>query len=112
MTSSNTGNGRRACATLVTARSNTGSGFHLVNLYAEPLGNPEPPEKFRQIAPPAPTPPPVVKPRRIPWHEVVIVVVLLAAGAGYFLFYRAGPKGTAVPQKSIAVLPMVNSTGD
>ena len=76
------------------------------------LGNPERPEKFRQIAAPAPTPPPVVKPKRIPWHEVVIVLVLLAVGAGYFLFHRAGPKGTAVPEKSIAVLPLVNSTGD
>src|SRR5438067_3968574 len=76
------------------------------------LGNPERPEKFRQIAAPAPTPPPVVKPKRIPWHEVVIVLVLLAAGAGYFLFQRAGPKGVAIPGKSIAVLPMVNSTGD
>ena len=26
-----------------------GVRLHLVNLYAEPLGNPEPPEKFRQI---------------------------------------------------------------
>src|SRR6266566_2382454 len=58
-----------------------GVRLHLVNLYAEPLGNPEPPEKFRQIAAPAPTPLPVVKPKRIPWHEVVIVLVLLAAGA-------------------------------
>jgi TolB-like protein/Tfp pilus assembly protein PilF len=91
-----------------------GVRLHLVNLYAEPLGNPEPPEKFRQIAEPAPTPmpPPVVKPKRIPWHEVVIVVVLLAAGAGYFLFHRAGSSSAAVPEKSIAVLPMVNSTGD
>src|SRR5256714_8872791 len=89
-----------------------GMRLHLVNLYAEPLGNPEPPEKFRQIAAPAPTPPPLVKPKRIPWHEVVIVLVLLAAGAGYFLFHRAGPKSAAVPEKSIAVLPLVNSTGD
>src|SRR5438552_4892061 len=76
------------------------------------LGNPERPEKFRQIAAPAPTPPPVVKPKRIPWHEVVIVLVRLAVGAGYFLFHRAGPKSTAIPEKSIAVLPLVNSTGD
>src|SRR5205814_10368706 len=34
------------------------------------------------------------------------------AGAGFFLFHRAGPKGTAVPEKSIAVLPLLNSTGD
>src|SRR3954462_8258395 len=85
-----------------------GVRLRLVNLYAEPLGNPEPPEKFKSVAAPAPTPPPVVKPKRIPWHEVVIVLVLLAAGVGYFLFHRAGSKGTAVPEKSIAVLPLVN----
>src|SRR5881394_2372394 len=89
-----------------------GLRLHLVNLYAEPLGNPEPPEKFRQIAALASTPPRVVKPKRIPWHEAVIVLVLLVAGAGYFLFHRGGPKGVAIPEKSIAVLPMVNSTGD
>src|SRR5213082_2982677 len=61
-----------------------GVRLHLVNLYAEPLGNPEPPEKFRQIAAAASTPSPVKKPKRIPWHEVVVV----------------------------AVLPLVNSSGD
>src|SRR5438270_9102569 len=86
-----------------------GVRLHLVNLYAEPLGNPEPPEKFRQIAAPAPTPAAVVKPKRIPWHEVVIVTVVLAAGVAYFLFHRAAMKGVAIPEKSIAVLPMVNS---
>src|SRR3954463_5589649 len=35
-----------------------GIRLHLVNLYAEPLGNPEPPEKFRQIAGATPTPAP------------------------------------------------------
>src|SRR4051794_7401197 len=89
-----------------------GMRLHLVNLYAEPLGNPEPPEKFRHVAAPAPTPPPLVKSKRIPWHEVVIVVVLLAAGAGYFLFHRPGPKSAAISEKSIAVLPLVNSSGD
>jgi TolB-like protein/Flp pilus assembly protein TadD len=105
-----------------------GVRLHLVNLYADPLGNPEPPEKFRQIAEPAPAPmpplPPVVKAKRMPWHEVVIAVVLLALliGAGIFLFrQRATPQTTAaptskaapaIPEKSIAVLPLVNSTGD
>src|SRR3954447_24522865 len=73
-----------------------GVRLHLVNLYADPLGNPETPENFPQIAASASMPAPVVKPKRMPWHEVVIVVVLLAAGAGYFLFHRAGPKSTAV----------------
>src|SRR5213082_1016930 len=41
-----------------------GIRLHLVNLYAEPLGNPEPPEKFRQIAASAPMPSPLVKPKR------------------------------------------------
>src|SRR2546423_11045718 len=80
-----------------------GVRLHWVNLYAEPLGNPEPPEKFRQIAAPAPTPPPAVKPKRMPWHEVVIVLILLAAGAGYFLFHRPGPQSAAISEKSIAV---------
>ncbi len=48
-----------------------GVRLHLVNLYAEPLGNPEVPEKFRQIAASASMPSPVVKPKRMPWHEIV-----------------------------------------
>src|SRR3954454_9368993 len=65
-----------------------GVRLHLVNLYAEPLGNPEPPAKFRQIAASASMPSPVVRPKRMPWHEVVVVAVLLALllGAGVFFF--------------------------
>ena len=85
-----------------------GVRLHLVNLYAEPLGNPKLPEKFRQNK----QTPAITKARGIPWHEIVIVTVLLAAGTGYFLFHRSAPKSTAVPEKSIAVLPLVNSTGD
>src|SRR2546423_9899202 len=86
-----------------------GVRLHLVNLYAEPLGNPEPPEKFRQIAAATPTPAPVKKPRRMPWHEVVVVAVLLALliGAGVFFFRQWGTssasRAAAVPGKSIAV---------
>src|SRR3982751_4306629 len=71
-----------------------GVRLHLVNLYAEPLGNPEPPEKFRQIAGATPTSSPVKKPKRMPWHEVVIVAVLLALliGAGvFFIRQRTSP---------------------
>src|SRR5258706_8331424 len=65
-----------------------GVRLHLVNLYAEPLGNPEVPEKFRQIAASASTASPVVKPKRMPWHEVVVVAVMLALliGAGVIFF--------------------------
>src|SRR6478672_2068851 len=38
-----------------------GVRLHLVNLYAEPLGNPEVPEKFRQIAASASIAPPVTR---------------------------------------------------
>jgi TolB-like protein len=100
--------------------------LHLVNLYAEPLGNAEPPEKLRQVAPAAPIPPPSagIKSKRIPWHEAVVVAVLLAVltGAGILFFrQRATPQTSvaatstaapAIPEKSIAVLPLVNSTGD
>jgi len=92
-----------------------GVRLRLVNLYAEPLGNPEPPEKFRQIAAPTPIPPSAaVKPRRVPWHEVVIVAVLLAAliGAGIFFFRqraaRTAPAVSVALAKSIAVLPFEN----
>src|SRR5213596_3011119 len=44
-----------------------GVRLHLVNLYAEPLGNPEPPGKFKAISPAAPG---VAAKRRMPWHEV------------------------------------------
>ena len=98
-----------------------GVRLHLVNLYAEPLGNPEVPEKFRQIAASASMPSPVVKPKRMPWHEVVVVAVLLALviGAGVIFFRqratssaptsRAAP---AVPEKSIAVFPFENRSRD
>ena len=93
-----------------------GVRLHLVNLYAEPLGNPEPPEKFRQMAASAPMPSPLVKPKRMRWHEVVVVAVLLALliGAGVF-FFRQRTSSTAstssapaIPEKSIAVLPFEN----
>jgi hypothetical protein len=56
-----------------------GVRLHLVNLYAEPLGNPEVPEKFRQIAASAPMPSPVIKPKRMSWHEIVIALLLVGA---------------------------------
>ena len=68
-----------------------GVRLHLVNLYAEPLGNPEVPEKFRQIAASAPMPSPVVKPKRMPWHEIVIALLLVGALiAGAVLYFRKG----------------------
>jgi len=84
-----------------------GVRLHLVNLYAEPLGNVAVPQKFRQTK---------VKPAQhsnVGWIAALALVAILAAGAAYyFTAHRATTKAAAISEKSIAVLPMVNSTGD
>ena len=69
-----------------------GVRLHLVNLYAEPLGNAAVPQKFQQAAPK----PVIEEPARrsVGWIAALGLVAV------------------AIPEKSIAVLPMVNSTGD
>jgi len=87
-----------------------GVRLHLVNLYAEPLGNAAVPQKFQQT-----TLKTAEKPTRrsIGWIAVLVLVAILAAGAAYyFTSHRPATKGAVIPEKSIAVLPMVNSTGD
>src|SRR5215212_4162438 len=90
-----------------------GVRLHLVNLYAEPLGNPDPPEKFRPIAAPAATPEPLVKPNRMPWHEIVIGILLLAAliGGAMLWLHRVGSGGN-ISEKTVAVLPFENLSSD
>ena len=89
-----------------------GVRLHLVNLYAEPLGNAAFPQKLQQAA----TKPAVEKPARrssAGWIAALALAVLLAAAATYyFTSHRAATKGAPIPEKSIAVLPLVNSTGD
>ena len=89
-----------------------GVRLHLVNLYAEPLGNAAVPQKFQQTTPK----PAAEKPTRrssVGWIAALVLVAILAAGAAYyFTSHRPATKGAAIPEKSIAVLPMVNSTGD
>jgi TolB-like protein/Tfp pilus assembly protein PilF len=86
-----------------------GVRLHLVNLYAEPLGNAAVPQKF-QLAKPTPD---VEKPARhssAGWIAALVLVAILAAGAAYY--FTAHRSTGAIPEKSIAVLPLVNSTGD
>src|SRR5438477_4018818 len=86
-----------------------GVRLHLVNLYAEPLGNPAVPQKFQQTKPK----PAAEKPagRTVGWIAALVLLAILAAGAAYY-FTTHRSKAVAIPEKSIAVLPMVNSTGD
>jgi len=84
-----------------------GVRLHLVNLYAEPLGNAAVPQKFQQTAPK----PAAEKPARrssVGSIAALVLVAILAASGVYYFTHRT----TAIPEKSIAVLPMVNSTGD
>src|SRR5206468_960397 len=110
-----------------------GVRLHLVNLYAEPLGNPEVPEKFRQGKGMAQT---AVTARASGRNKLLLVVLgilifsliclaivaLIFAPAVMKSFSRQGaamappsaPSATAstVPEKSIAVLPFENLSSD
>jgi serine/threonine-protein kinase len=110
-----------------------GARVHVVNLYTQELGNPETPEKFRhaqQIA--AGTPPVItkrVKPSFFGIGIVVITLSLIALVIVAIIFTPAilrsrekaqrnnptRPKetsATAIPDKSIAVLPFDNLSSD
>src|SRR5438067_409653 len=82
-----------------------GVRLHLVNLYAEQLGNSEVPKKLA-------TAKRTGRNRRSGVIAALVLVALLAAAAAYYLASNRPTKGAAIPEKSVAVLPMVNSTGD
>src|SRR5437016_12013754 len=89
-----------------------GVRLHLVNLYAEPLSNAAVPQKFQQ-AKPTPAAEKPVRRSSVGWIAALVLLAILAAGvAYYFTSHRPATKAAAIPEKSIAVLPMVNSTGD
>jgi len=94
---------------------------HVVNVYTDELGNPEPPEKFQQtkVSPSAPATPvsgPKPARRSLALITALIIVAALAAAGGFYIFSHrsnwttsgAGP----IPEKSIAVLPFENLSHD
>src|SRR5882757_5872435 len=83
-----------------------GVRLHLVNLYAEPLGNAALPQKLQQ-AKPTPAAEKPARRRNVGWIAALALVAILAAGAAYY-FISQRPKAAAIPEKSIAVLPFVN----
>jgi len=89
-----------------------GDRLHLVNLYSEELGNPEVPTKFRDAAEKEQRA--TSKPKETPftWPRALIaaLILLAAAGAGYY-FFSQRPAFKA-PEKSIAVLPFENLSRD
>ena len=83
-----------------------GVRLHLVNLYAEPLGNAAVPQRFQQAKQKM-----ARRSYRIDRRPRSWLAILVSSGVYYFM-HRPAAKGAVVPEKSIAVLPMVNSTGD
>src|SRR5207248_10620257 len=101
----------------------------VVNLYADVVGNPAPPAKFKTVAAAVSAAPGGKSKRGMPWHEVLVIAVLLLAiliAAGVFFFRHRAPQptaaapnasspaaiGGAIPEKSIAVLPFENRSED
>ena len=76
------------------------------NLYSDEVGNPQLPKKFQAL-----------KKHRshVRWAEAAIALLVVAAVISAFIYVlRRGPARSLanVVEKSIAVLPLVNSTGD
>jgi TolB-like protein/Tfp pilus assembly protein PilF len=95
----------------------------VVNFYADVVGNPAPPAKFKKLSE-AGAPTRTAKTAAIPWREVALALLVIAGliAAGGFFFRHRGPQqsvaapnaspstavGGAIPEKSIAVLPFEN----
>jgi len=96
----------------------------IVNLYADVVGNPVLPAKLKTVAA-AVSAAPGAKAKRLPWHEVVLAIllcVILVGGAVFFSRRHSTTGATSstsptssdgsVPEKSIAVLPFENLSSD
>jgi TolB-like protein/Tfp pilus assembly protein PilF len=84
-----------------------GVRLHLVNLYAEPLGNAAVPQKLQQAKPTSAAEKPA---RRSSAGWIAALALLVLLGAVFFLFMRkpTQPVVAAIADKSIAVLPFEN----
>ena len=93
-----------------------GVRVHVVNLYTEELGNPEVPEKFSLVPPvraavTAASPPSISKSAGLRWAITGAALLIVAAVALGLLILRhkwSPTAATAIPEKSIAVLPFQN----
>ncbi len=82
-----------------------GVRLHLVNLYAEPLGNAALPQKFQQTKQ-------KLKRRSIGSIVALVLVAILVTSGVYYFTHRPATKGAAIPEKSLAVLPFENLSSD
>jgi len=77
----------------------------VVNLYADEIGNAQPPKKFQALK---------KHHARVRWLESALALIAIAAIVGAFIFVSRRPTGPglAVAEKSIAVLPFENLSED
>lgn len=86
-----------------------GVRLHLVNLYAEPLGNAALPEKFKTVAAAKSGAENRARRRSIAWVSAAALLAILAAGAiSYFASRRPATAPLAAADNSIAVLPFAD----
>jgi TolB-like protein len=88
---------------------------YVVNLFTEELGNPEVPQKFKTVAAPARYA--VAEKRRRVVPLIAAAVIIAALGIGVLLFSqrhkaKTFPPASAIPEKSVAVLPFENLSRD
>jgi hypothetical protein len=67
----------------------------VVNLYADVVGNPNPPAKFSRISTLAPGA--VIKTKRMPWHEVVLALLVIAGLGAAGVFSAIAPRNRRAP---------------
>jgi TolB-like protein len=75
----------------------------IVNLYRDGAGNPQLPKKLRAFR---------LKQSRKRWGAIASALTLLILAGAIFLFFSRAKSIIAAPMRSVAVLPLVNSSGD
>jgi TolB-like protein/Tfp pilus assembly protein PilF len=75
----------------------------VVNLYRDGTGNPQLPKKLRASR---------LRQRRKRWGAIASALTLLIIAGAVFLFFSRAKSVIAAPMRSVAVLPLVNTSGD
>jgi TolB-like protein len=75
----------------------------IVNLYAAGVGNPQLPKKVRASR---------LRQRRRRWGAIAAAFALLLVAGAVFLFFSRAKSIIAAPLRSVAVMPLVNTSGD
>jgi len=75
----------------------------IVNLYRDGAGNPQLPKKVRASR---------LKRTRMRWSGIVAAFTILLVVGAVFLFFTRAKSVIAAPMRSVAVIPLANSSGD